>query len=156
MAAKATKRNPVRAGQMLRERREELGLTQADVVAQGGPSAMTLRSIENGVSAEPRTYTIAALERVLGLPRGTYEKVATGGVLPPLEADPADDLRRQAAALLHRAERAERTETPTAVRSLRLPDDLWDQAVAHADLEGRPPSAVIRDAIRDYLERNGR
>lgn len=156
MAATKRKMNPsVRAGGMVRQRREELGLTQADVVAQGGPSAMTLRGIENGTAKDPRAWTIASLERVLGLTRGTYDSLLDGGELPPLgDVDPAEVLRRQAAQLMSQAERADRGSDVAAVRSMRLPDDLWDRAVEEADVEGRPVSALVRDALREYLEQH--
>lgn len=145
-----------RAGRLLRARREELGLTQADVTAQGGPSAMTLRQIENGSQTDPRPWTIAGLERVLSLPRGTYDELIAGGSLPNAEVGDVtgETLRAQAKNLLARAERLEHGPNVTAVRSMRLPDDLWDQVVLEADEEGRPVSALVRDALRDYLERN--
>jgi transcriptional regulator with XRE-family HTH domain len=148
--------NPaVRAGALLRTRREELGLTQADVVAQGGPSAMTLRGIENGTGAAPKAWTLASLERVLGLPRSTYDALLDGGDLPPMvDADVGETLRRQAAQLMSQADRAVRGHDIASVRSMRLPDDLWDKAVEEADAEARPVSALVRDALREYLEQH--
>ena len=132
----------------------ELGLTQADVVAQGGPSAQTLRGIENGNPGhEPAAWTIAGLERVLQMPRGTYEALLDGGDLPDVEPVDAVDLRAQARNLMQRADRAARTAGDvTGVRSMRLPDELWEAAVQVADEEGRPVSALVRDAIRAYLD----
>ena len=152
----ATKRATVRAGHLFKQRREELGLTQSDVVAQGGPSAMTLRGIENGTAGhEPRPWTIAALEQVLGLPRGTYDSVVAGGDLPALhDVDPADRLRREARRLMSQADRADRSDDVVSVRSLRLPDDLWEKAVEAADTDGVPVSQLIREALRDYLEQH--
>jgi transcriptional regulator with XRE-family HTH domain len=150
-----------RTGDLLRERRQQLGLTQADVVAQGGPSAQTLRHIENGhLEHDPKPYTIVNLERVLQLPRGTIDEVMRGGDMPALPETPAestDQMRAMARELLARAERTERRSgDATGVRSMRLPDELWSEAVEVADEEGRPVSALIRDAIRDYLARENR
>lgn len=152
----ATKKSAARAGALLRARRELMGLTQADVVAQGGPSAMTLRGIENGTAHDPRPWTVASLERVLNLPRGTYDRLLAGEELPPVSADdPADLLRRQARTLMAQAERAERGGDVANVRSLRLPDELWESAVEQADELGVPVSQLVRDALRNYLESRG-
>lgn len=150
----ATKKSAAaRVGALLRQRREEMGLTQSDVVAQGGPSAMTLRGIENGTAHDPRPWTIASLERVLLLPRGTYDDVMAGGAMPPIpDADPAEVLRRQARSLMVQAERADRAGDVANVRSMRLPDELWNDAVEQADALGVPVSQLVRDALRIYLE----
>ncbi|MET8584580.1 helix-turn-helix transcriptional regulator [Streptomyces collinus] len=54
-----------RLGQLLRESRG--GRSMAEVAAEAGVSAETLRKIETGRAPTPAFFTIAALARVLGL-----------------------------------------------------------------------------------------
>ncbi|MFC9280670.1 helix-turn-helix domain-containing protein [Streptomyces collinus] len=54
-----------RLGQLLREARG--GRSMAEVAAEAGVSAETLRKIETGRAPTPAFFTIAALARVLGL-----------------------------------------------------------------------------------------
>ena len=42
---------------------------------------------------------------------------------------------------------------PTPLRAIRVPDDLWDAALRHAQQRGDTLSDVIRDALRSYLTR---
>ena len=41
----------------------------------------------------------------------------------------------------------------TPLRNVRIDDDLWNRAQARADNEGRALSAVIRDLLREYVDR---
>ena len=54
-----------RLGRLLREARG--GRSMADVAAQAGISAETLRKIETGRAPTPAFFTVAALARALGL-----------------------------------------------------------------------------------------
>ena len=54
-----------RLGQLLREARG--GRSMADIAAEAGVSAETLRKIETGRAPTPAFFTVAALARVLGL-----------------------------------------------------------------------------------------
>ena len=40
----------------------------------------------------------------------------------------------------------------TTIRSVRVPDDVWDAAMAKARAEGTTVSAVIQTVLRRYLE----
>lgn len=67
-----------RLGRRVRERRLELGLTQAKVVAAGGPSISVLSKIETG-AREYGDRVITSLEKVLQWERGSVEAILTGG-----------------------------------------------------------------------------
>ncbi|MGW2704054.1 helix-turn-helix domain-containing protein [Streptomyces sp. NPDC001340] len=54
-----------RLGQLLREARG--GRSMAEIAAEAGVSAETLRKIETGRAPTPAFFTVAALARVLGL-----------------------------------------------------------------------------------------
>lgn len=38
-------------------------------------------------------------------------------------------------------------------RSVRVPDDLWEEAQAIAEARGEPLSEVIRQALEEYVKR---
>ena len=42
----------------------------------------------------------------------------------------------------------------TTIRSVRVPDELWDAALACAAAEGRALSETVRDALADYVSRS--
>lgn len=72
----------------IRERRDELGLTQEQVAARGGPSTATLRLLEGALQTSYRHRTYVDLDRALGWPSGHARAVLTGtaSVQPPGEA----------------------------------------------------------------------
>jgi transcriptional regulator with XRE-family HTH domain len=164
MSRKQTKAQ--RAGLIARERRELLGMTQADVSAAGGPSPVTLRAIENGTASHFRPYTVAALEQALSWPRGTFKQVLDGGDPPSDEPPPVNRtppptdtsttaqlraMQQQLETLLRGTNPTptRRDTSPAAMRSIRVSDALWVQVMAEADDRGVPASEVVRDALRD-------
>jgi hypothetical protein len=60
------------------DRRNELGLTQEDVRAAGGPSTATLRNIEGALQDSYKPGSLAKLERVLGWATGSVRKILDG------------------------------------------------------------------------------
>lgn len=69
-----------RLARYVRERREELGLTQEEVATRGGPSTATLRLIENAAGAAYKAKSLRQLEDGLGWARGSAIAVLGGGV----------------------------------------------------------------------------
>lgn len=63
----------------VRERREELGMTQEDVATSGGPSTATLRLIENASPTTPRLKSQRQLENALDWEPGSYRALMQGG-----------------------------------------------------------------------------
>lgn len=86
----------LRVAEYVRDRRDELEMTQADVHAAGGPSTATQRLIEGGLSTSYQPSVLAKLERVLGWQRGSVRVILKGGEptllgdrnRPPLRAVP--------------------------------------------------------------------
>lgn len=69
-----------RLGEYVTRRREQLGMTQADVDAAKGPSVATLRKIEKGGAPEGsyRGGVLASLERALQWPAGAVDRILGG------------------------------------------------------------------------------
>lgn len=68
-----------RLGRLIRERRKQLNLTQADIQAAGGPSTATLRLIEGGKHTDFRPSTSQPLEKVLHWHPGSIAAILKGG-----------------------------------------------------------------------------
>jgi transcriptional regulator with XRE-family HTH domain len=71
-------------GDAVRRRRKELGLTQADVTARGGPSVETVRAIENNRAGRLGRQSRRALERAIEWDVGSIDAVLEGGTPRPL------------------------------------------------------------------------
>ena len=72
-------RDWTRVGRYVRHRRhDELGLTQPDVTARGGPSVPTIRNIEGGKKPAYHPRILASLEDVLGWERGSCLAIGDG------------------------------------------------------------------------------
>ena len=83
----ANRRDWANLGEQVRDRREELGLTQEDVAQKGGPSTATQREIERGKPMRKRPAIYRKLETVLRLREGSAMKALLGGQVEPLESD---------------------------------------------------------------------
>jgi hypothetical protein len=64
---------------LVRERRMELGLTQAQVHSAGGPAPATLYLLENGCRSSFSPQILRRLERALGWHAGSIRRVLAGG-----------------------------------------------------------------------------
>lgn len=73
-------------GTAVRERRYELGLSQADVTARGGPSVETLRALEKNRAGRLTDKLRRALERALDWESGSIDDVLDGS--PPRPRPP--------------------------------------------------------------------
>lgn len=80
-------------GIAVRDRRNELGLSQADVTTQGGPSVETLRAIENNRAGRLSHKLRRALERAIEWETGSVEAVLDGSPPRPLPTVTAADAR---------------------------------------------------------------
>ena len=49
------------------------------------------------------------------------------------------------------ATRAARSDVPTPLRAVRVPDELWNAAVAKAQAEDTTVTAVVLDALRAFI-----
>jgi len=81
--------NIARLGRLVRERREELGLSQEDIARLGGPSTTTLSKIENGTAKQIRRRTAQDLDRALGWRIESTERVLFSGEMPRITSEPS-------------------------------------------------------------------
>jgi transcriptional regulator with XRE-family HTH domain len=72
-------------GAAVRDRRCELGFTQADLAARGGPSVLTVRAIENNRAGRLSPRLRRSLERVLSWQSGSIEAILDGGTATLVE-----------------------------------------------------------------------
>lgn len=70
-----TPRNWPRLADYVRERRDELGLTQEEVATRGGPSTATLRLIESAAAESYRAKSLRQLEDALGWVPGSARAI---------------------------------------------------------------------------------
>ncbi|MDP7732704.1 MULTISPECIES: helix-turn-helix domain-containing protein [Mycobacterium] len=80
-------------GIAVRDRRNELGLSQADVTTRGGPSVETLRAIENNRAGRMSHKLRRALERAIEWESGSVEAVLDGSPPRPRPTVTANDAR---------------------------------------------------------------
>ena len=78
-----------RLAEATRERRVELGLTQEDVRAAGGPSTATMRLIEGALQHGYQPATLRDLEQALRWERGSVGRLLDGGDPVPLGGTPS-------------------------------------------------------------------
>jgi len=71
----------------VKDRREELGLTQEQVAASGGPSTATLRLIETNNAKSYRAKTFTQLETALRWRNGSVRRILAGQGPSPLDDD---------------------------------------------------------------------
>jgi hypothetical protein len=76
-----------RLAQHVRERRVELGMTQEDVRAAGGPSTATMTLIEGAKQDKYELYILARLENALRWRKGSIRDILAGGDALPLGSD---------------------------------------------------------------------
>jgi hypothetical protein len=68
-----------RVAEYVRERRTDLGMTQADVQAEGGPATATQRLIEGALRDSYQPAILGRLERALRWKRGSIRAIRNGG-----------------------------------------------------------------------------
>lgn len=68
-----------RLARYVRDRRDDLGMTQEDVRAAGGPSTATMRLLEGALQESYQPVILQRLEKVLGWRRNSVQAVLAGG-----------------------------------------------------------------------------
>lgn len=71
------------------KRRTQLGMTQQDVQASGGPATATLRNIEGGHQTSYRGVILSRLEKALEWEPGSVDAILAGGEATPSQANSA-------------------------------------------------------------------
>lgn len=155
--------NPIRFGQIVQKRREELGLTQDDIAAAGGPSDTTLTRIEKGLGAS-RPSTRRSLDKPLRWKPGSAADVWAGGDPTPLEATTSErrPKKTSGATMVLGPDQAPVSLT-VLTELLQLNSRLWAYAAEHPDSTeiatiSRNLSAVVStisgEWVTETLERN--
>lgn len=119
-------------GQQVRARREELGLTQAQVREAGGPSDTTLTKIESGEGPAPSRATLRKLEQALHWAEGSALTTLGGGEpVPDLQAERLrklgmtyEEAYAEKVVLPERADAGGRSRTEDRTTG-RKPDDIF-------------------------------
>ena len=84
----ATGKDWRRLADLVSERRADLGMTQEDVRAAGGPSTATMRLIEGGLQSRYQPVILGRLETALKWERGSVRRILAGGDPVPVSEEP--------------------------------------------------------------------
>jgi transcriptional regulator with XRE-family HTH domain len=149
-----------RAARRIRERREELGLTQESLAAAAGVSVSTVKSLENTKAlAPPSERTERAVEAALLWAPGSIGQIEFGGEPDPVDPDQIDGSQMQVfrnLAAHFPAKVSDNFAVIAAALDARprsaIEDALWERLVQLALAEERHVNEVLRDAI-DLYER---
>lgn len=87
MGSVATRKDWTRLAEAARDRRNELGLTQEDVTAAGGPSTSTMRLIEGALQDGYTPVILRRLETALRWAPGSARALLTAGDPVPLPGE---------------------------------------------------------------------
>ncbi|MFD6565309.1 hypothetical protein [Micromonospora profundi] len=77
-----------RLGEYVTRRRTELGMTQGQVQAAGGPSVATMRLIEGAMQRNYRAHILGGLEQALRWEPGSISRILDGGEPTPVTTQP--------------------------------------------------------------------
>ena len=92
--------DPARLARIARDRRNELGLTQAQAADLAGVSDQTWLTLENGRNVSRRT--LSGVDQALRWRPGSARKVLVGGDPTPESATPEDEINRLLATIEER------------------------------------------------------
>ena len=147
-----------RLAMMVRERRyDDLGMTQEQVAAAGGPSTATQRMIEGARQHRYHLSTLRRLEDALGWEHGSVRRVLAGG--DPAPAPPAVTAHAGLAAAEATATAAATVTEPDALTRLGLEitgvyrgiqDEVWREILA-ARGAGTPETGIFTDRAEQGL-----
>lgn len=141
-------------GNWVTERRIELGLTQSDVSARGGPSHQTLRNIEQAEELPPiRAFTATRLEQALRWQPGSISRAIRFGEKPEPKDVSVEEQVQQLMQLVTRNSRIEarRQNDQTSNISFRCSKRLHDAIRDHADASGVSISEAVRALLEDHF-----
>lgn len=136
-----------RLGMYVSSRRNELGLTQAAVQANGGPSVATQRQIESGANDGYRGGILSRLEQALGWRAGSASAVLAGG-------EPTD---RHGAPTMAPTAPAERGDVGARLTEIRDDPDMpgYLRRQAQAALDAITALMEASEAERHHRRRAG-
>lgn len=115
----------------IRERLDDLGWNQFDLVRESGVSATTIRWLQTGVQRTYRPTSLAKVSKALGWPAGALRQMLEGKQAPEPISDP-------------RVDNVEPTSEPTLGERIRTLEELvskMEQAMrARGILQDDPPA----------------
>ena len=140
----ATGKDWRRLADLVSERRADLGMTQEDVRAAGGPSTATMRLIEGGHQSRYQPVILGRLETALKWERGSVRRILAGGNPAPVDDEPAapepvPDLPDDA------------DVTTNVVLAAINPIERQVWAEIHAHPEGTPAELIFTDPLERAL-----
>lgn len=143
-------------GVMVKARRDQLGLTQEQVSAKGGPSDTTMTKIENGDGKPPADLTLRKLDRALSWAPGTARSLLHGE-FPLPDGEPLPDVqmgRRRRAAQQARISQDEQESIRMRLkREERVADGIITQAAARISAyhDHKIPSGYVPVSLKSLL-----
>lgn len=144
-----------RLARLVVERRNELGMTQADVQAAGGPSQATMYLIEHAGRTRYQARILNSLERVLRWRPGSVRAVLEGGDPTPIEEAAAPVVTR-----VRVEEKPPAEETPYTdpyerqIWEMDLPEDERRSLIAHLRALKEQEDARSREYYRRMRDRD--
>jgi hypothetical protein len=138
-----------RLGELVSERRADLGLTQEDLRAAGGPSTATQRLIEGGRQDRYQPSILAREERALQWERGSVRRILAGG--DPTPASPAAKGLRLPALILPPDCEDDTDVTDAVVLAALPPRERRVWAEVHAHPEGTPAAVIFPGDVIEQL-----
>lgn len=148
-------------GKALRARREQLGLSQHELTARGGPSAATVRYAENGQGGPYRSLTIVAFERALEWEPGSFLRILNGGEAQdtptpenvlPLVAAAGIDLTAVLERINAQLDKISQVTDVVGGKAVRVPDDVWALLAEIANERDCTVSEALAQCILEYAE----
>jgi hypothetical protein len=133
-----------RLAEYVARRRNELGLTQGEVYAAGGPSVATMRMIEGALQAGYRGNILGRLEQALQWRSGSVQAVLAGGEPAPSDrpaGEPTKPLPPEVRRWL--AIMADPDVPPETKRRMRLQMRLWVEQVDEDPVSQTPDRQAI-------------
>jgi len=146
----ATGRDWQRLGVLVSERRGDLGMTQEDVRAAGGPSTATQRLIEGGHQDRYQPAILAREEKALEWQRGSIRRILAGGDPVPVSDAPAAPPQIAPAPVPQADDDAEAASSARII-ALLPPHELrvWDEIRSHPP--GTPADVIFADPVEAIL-----
>ncbi len=146
----ATGKDWQRLAALVSERRADLGMTQEDVRAAGGPSTATMRLIEGGHQSRYQPVILGRLETALKWERGSVRRILAGGD-PVAASDEPLPVAPQPAPLPV-ADDAEAVASAGIIALLPpLERRVWEEIQRHP--EGTPAEVIFTDPLEQALWR---
>ena len=145
----ATGKDWQRLADFVSDRRADLGMTQEDVRAAGGPSTATQRLIEGALQSRYQPVILGRLETALKWERGSVRRVLAGGDPVPASDESAPAILEPVPDLAADAEAV----ASSGIIALLPPHErrVWEEIRRHP--KGTPAEVIFSDPMERALWR---